>query len=98
VHASIAVHAHSCKVLACQLTCSILWTAGQWRDLVISGSAAGGVSLVEQNPGNFVSNFIPLWVRQSAAPHPAVCCQCCPQPQVMQWLLAASRAEHQAPP
>jgi Trehalase len=38
--------------------------AGQWRDLIINGSAPGGVSLVVQNPGNFVSNFIPLWVRR----------------------------------
>ena len=42
--------------------------AGQWRDLVITGSAPGGVSLVERNPGTFVSNFIPLWVHRHCAP------------------------------
>jgi alpha,alpha-trehalase len=43
---------------------ALMWdgSTGQWRDLVISGSASGGVSLVERNPGTSVSNFIPLWV------------------------------------
>lgn len=51
---------------------------------------------MERNPGNFVSNFIPLWVRHAAAPHPAVYCQCCPQRLSPGYLLAleAPSTEH----
>jgi len=52
-------------------------TAGQWRDLVLGGSGSGGVSTVTQNPGNFVSNFIPLWVRPPALPFAVPTYICC---------------------